>query len=74
MVLQLNSELTQGIDNLKYYENLSVELHEEINSINKNYICTFKNGKYADEIRSVCYEMLQSNVSVARCGQLLKTI
>ena len=45
MVLQLNSELTQGIDNLKYYENLSVELHEEINSINKNYICTFKNGK-----------------------------
>ena len=58
MVLQLNSELTQGIDNLKYYENLSVELHEEINSINKNYIWTFKNGKYADEIRSVCYEML----------------
>ena len=51
MVLQLNSELTQGIDNLKYYEIFSVELHEEINSINKNYICTFKNGKYADEIR-----------------------
>ena len=45
-----------------------------MNNIHKNYICTFKNGKHADEIRSVSYEMLQSNVSVARCGQLLKTI
>ena len=51
-----------------------MELQEEINNIDKNYICTFKNGKYTDEIRSVYYEMLQSNVSVARCGQLLKTI
>ena len=73
-VLQLNSELTQASNNLKYFENLSVELQEEINNIDKNYICTFKNGKYTDEIRSVYYEMLQSNVSVARCGQLLKTI
>ena len=53
-VLQLNSELTQANNNLKYFENLSVELQEEINNINKNYICTFKNGKYTDEIRSVC--------------------
>ena len=73
-VLQLNSELTQANNNLKYFENLSVELQEEINTIDKNYICTFKNGKYTDEIRSVYYEMLQINVSVARCGQLLKTI
>ena len=26
------------------------------------------------EIRSAYYEMLQSNVSVTKCGQLLKTI
>ena len=51
-----------------------MELQEEINNIDKNYICAFKNGKYTDEICSVYYEMLQSNVSVARCGQLLKTI
>ena len=44
------------------------------NSIHKNYICTLKNGKHPDEIRTVYYEMLQSNVSVARCGELLKTI
>ena len=68
-VLQLNCELTQANNNLKYYENLSVELQEEINNIDKNYICTFKSGKYTDEIRNVYYEMLQSNVDVARCGQ-----
>ena len=68
-VLQLNCELTLANNNLKYYENLSVELQEEINNIDKNYICTFKSGKYSDEIRSVYYEMLQSNVNVARCGQ-----
>ena len=51
-----------------------MELQEEINNIDKNYICTFKNGKYTDEIHNVYYEMLQSNVSVARCEQLLKTI
>ena len=49
-------------------------MQEEINNIDKNYICTFKNGKYTDEIRSAHYEMLQSNVSVARCGKLLKAI
>ena len=47
---------------------------KEMNNIHKNYTCTFKNGKHADEILSVYYQMLQSNVSVARCGQLLKTI
>ena len=41
-----------------------------MNNIHQNYICTFKNGQHADEIRSVYYKMLQSNVSVARCGQL----
>ena len=45
-----------------------------MNNIDKNYICTFNNGKHTDEIRSVYYEMFQSNASVARCEQLLKTI
>ena len=70
---KLNFELTQGNNNLRYYENLFVELQEEIYNIDKKYICTFKNVKYTDEIRSVHYKMLQSKVSVARCGQLLKS-
>ena len=52
-LLQLTSELTKANDSLKYYENLSVELQEEVNSIDKNYICTFNNDKYTDEICSV---------------------
>ena len=69
IVLQLNSELNQASNNLKYYENLYVELQEEINNINKNYICTFKNGKNTNEICSAYYQMLQSNV-VARCCKM----
>ena len=45
-----------------------------MSNIDKNYIWTFKNGKHTDEIRSVYYEMLQSNVSAVRHGQLLKTL
>ena len=52
-VLQLNSQFTQANNNFRYYENLSMELQEEINNIDKNYICTFKNGKYTDEIQCV---------------------
>ena len=70
IVLQLNSELNQASNNLKYYENLYVELQEEINNINKNYICTFKNGKNTNEICIAYYQMLQSNVVVARCCKM----
>ena len=67
----INSQLTEASNNLKYYENRSVELQEEINNINKNHVWIFKNGEYIDEICIVYYEMLQSNVGVVRCGQLL---
>ena len=53
-LLQLTSELTKANNNLKYYGNLSVELQEEVNNIDKNCICTFNNDKYTDEIYSVC--------------------
>ena len=41
----VNSEFTQANNNFRYYENLSMELQEEINNTDKNYICTFKNRK-----------------------------
>ena len=39
-----------------------------------NTIETFKGGKYSDEIRQVYYEMLSGNISVGKCGDLLRKI
>ena len=42
IVLQLNSELNQASNNLKYYENLYVELQEEINNIKCKFLRKLK--------------------------------
>ena len=57
---------------MKYYENLSCEQKEKIDSGKINTIETFNGGKYSDEIRQFYREMLCGNVSVGNCGDLFK--
>ena len=59
---KINEKLNKTSSELKYYENLSCEQKEKIDSGNINTIETFKGGKYFDEIRHVCYEMLCGNL------------
>ena len=47
---------------------------QKSNLVEKNIIQTFKDGKHTDEICQVYYEMLHRNVSVDKCGDLLKVI
>ena len=59
---KINENLNKTSSDLKYYENLSCEQKEKFGSGKINTIVTFKGGKYSDEIRQVCYEMLCGNL------------
>ncbi len=50
-MLQKKFDIIKG--NLKVYENLSLELQDNLNEIEQNKIKTSKNGKYSDDIRTV---------------------
>ena len=70
----LTSKIKEQNQIVQYYENMSCEQKEKTNLVEKNIIQTFKDGKYTDEIHQVYYEMLHINVSVDKCGDLLKVI
>ena len=70
----LTSKIKEQNQIVQYYENMSCEHEEKTNLVEKNIIETFKDGKYTDEIHQVYYEMLHTNVSVDKCGDLLKVI
>ena len=70
----LTSKIKEQNQIVQYYENMSCEQQGKTNLVEKNIIQTFKNGKYTEEICQVYYEMLRRNVSVDKCGDLLKVI
>ena len=48
-------------------EEENLDLHEQVESIlseSSDNIATFENGKYTDDVRSCCYELLSLNVGV----------
>ena len=73
-VKHLTSKIKEQNQIVQYYENMSCEQKEKTNLVEKNIIQTFKDGKYTDEIHQVYYEMLHINVSVDKCGDLLKVV
>lgn len=67
-------ELQELQGRLSYYENLTEELKEKVNTTDTEEIQTFMGGKYSDEVREIYYDLLRKNVSVENCGQIIKNV
>eukprot|EP00794_Sanderia_malayensis_P002877 gene2877-3328_t len=64
--------LQQSVSNL---ENENEKLKEEIEGmLEKDYIQTFKDGKFTKEIRMVYYDLLSMNLSVRNCEKVIRCV
>ena len=67
-------KLKQMNEYIKYYENLTEELKEKVDQLEKEEIETFMDGRYSDDIREVYYDLLRKNVGVENCSEIIRTV
>ncbi|KAJ8027738.1 hypothetical protein HOLleu_29778 [Holothuria leucospilota] len=67
-----DKELEEELGSLR---NANAELQEQIEAVMANSeISSFESGKYTDEVRLVCYELLSCGVGSANVGHVIRTV
>ena len=70
-----NKELRNLQQSVSSLENENEKLKEEIEGmLEKDYIQTFKDGKFTKEIRMVYYDLLSMNLSVRNCEKVIRCV
>ena len=72
---QQSSKLTERLDHL---EQENTKLKETVETILEDspdlHVTTFQNGRYTDNIRACCYELLSLNVGIKRVAPIIMTV
>ena len=71
---EIQSKLTGEIDELEEEKENLQEIVQELMTINKENIVAFEGGKYVDNIRACCFELLSLNVGVQNVKLVINTV
>ena len=64
-------------DEIRLLETDNIELREKVQGIlsdASDKICTFEGGRYTDDVRTCCYELLSLNVGVSNVKRVIKSV